>query len=183
MPSAATDILCRVLLVAVALIMSPLFAHSQEAGEAGTETATPSERPGQTGLPLPRFVSLRAGEVNMRTGPGVRYPIDWVYNRRDLPVEVIDEFDTWRRIRDWQGTVGWVHQSMLQGRRTLLVTGRRLLRREPRDDAVGLAWVEAGVIGELGDCERAWCEVEVGGFAGWLKSDEFYGTYRRDAGQ
>jgi SH3-like domain-containing protein len=81
---------------------------------------------------LPRFVSLRASEVNLRTGPGIRYPIEWVFKRRDLPVEVVDEFESWRRIRDWEGTLGWVHQSMLRGRRTALVTGEpRVLRRAP----------------------------------------------------
>ena len=68
-----------------------------------------------TGLALPRFVSLRADEVNLRTGPGVQYPVDWVYLRQHLPVQIIAEFDTWRKIRDWQGTQGWVHQSMVSG--------------------------------------------------------------------
>ena len=77
-----------------------------------------------SGLPLPRFVSLRAAEVNMRTGPGVQYPVEWVYRRQALPMEVIAEYGTWRKVRDWQGTQGWVHQSMLGGRRTLIVTGK-----------------------------------------------------------
>lgn len=135
------------------------------------------QQPGRTGLPLPRFVSFRAPKVNLRTGPGIRFPIDWVYERRDLPVEIIDEFDTWRRIRDWQGTMGWVHQSMLQGRRTILVTGaRRLLRREPGDRAEGVAWLEPGVIGGLDRCERDWCLVEVERFEGWLRRGDFYGA-------
>src|SRR5690606_9676524 len=65
----------------------------------------------ESGLPVPRWVSIRASEVNLRTGPGTSYPVDWVYHRRRLPVEVIGEFESWRKIRDWQGTVGWVHQS------------------------------------------------------------------------
>src|SRR5262245_57081238 len=85
----------------------------------------------ETKLPIPRFVSLRSGEVNLRTGPGTNYPVDWVFVRRGMPVEIIAEFDVWRKIRDWQGTVGWVHQSMLDGRRTARITGAdRELRNE-----------------------------------------------------
>lgn len=133
---------------------------------------------GRTGLPLPRFVSFRAPKVNLRTGPGIRYPIDWVYKRQELPVEIIDEFDTWRRIRDWQGTVGWVHQSMLQARRSALVTGeRRLLRAEPLSEAAGVAWLEPGVIARLERCGETWCRIEVRNFTGWLPRDEFFGAY------
>ena len=75
-----------------------------------------------SGLSLPRFISLRADRVNMRTGPGGQYPIEWLYRRRSLPVEVIAEYKNWRKIRDWQGTQGWVHQSMLSRHRTIIVT-------------------------------------------------------------
>ena len=74
-----------------------------------------------SGLPLPRFVSLRADEVNMRTGPGVQYPVEWVYKRQGLPAEIIAEFGTWRKVRDWQGTQGWIHQSMLSGKRNFII--------------------------------------------------------------
>ncbi len=164
--------------VLIALLWATPVLRAEEPQTLENETTTRPSRPGRTGLPLPRFVSLRAGEVNLRTGPGVRYPIDWVYRRRHLPVEVIDEFDTWRRIRDWQGTVGWVHQSMLQGRRTILIVGeRRLMRRDPRDDAPGLAYVEPGALGTLGTCGGDWCEVEIEGFIGWLRRSEFFGVY------
>jgi len=136
------------------------------------------QRPGRTGRPLPRFVSLRASKVNLRTGPGARYPIDWVYQRAGLPVEIIDEFDTWRRIRDWQGTIGWVHQSMLQGRRTVMILGeRRLMRRRPDPQAPGVAYLEPGAIAALESCEGLWCELSAGGFRGWLEAAAFYGLY------
>src|SRR5262245_34959241 len=70
-----------------------------------------------SGLPVPRFASLRSDEVNVRTGPGTRYPVDWVFKRKFMPVEVVAEFENWRKIRDWQGASGWVHQSLLTGRR------------------------------------------------------------------
>ena len=136
----------------------------------------------QTGLPLPRFVSLRADEVNVRTGPGVRYPIDWVFQREGLPVEITAEFDTWRKIRDWEGTEGWVHQSLLSGKRMVLITGAtRTLRREPRDDSAAVAHAEAGVVGELEACRQNWCRIEIRGFEGWLRMGEFWGVYVNEA--
>jgi SH3-like domain-containing protein len=132
----------------------------------------------ETKLPIPRFVSLRSNEVNLRTGPGTTYPVDWVFVRRGLPVEIIAEFDVWRKIRDWQGTVGWVHQSMLDGRRTARITGaERDLRSEPAEAASIVAQLEPGVIGRLLECEAAWCEIETEGYRGWLRRDDFWGTY------
>ena len=132
----------------------------------------------ETKLPIPRFVSLRSNEVNLRTGPGTTYPVDWVFVRRGLPVEIIAEFDVWRKIRDLQGTVGWVHQSMLDGRRTARITGaERDLRSEPAEAASIVARLEPGVIGRLLECEAAWCEIEAAGYRGWLKRDDFWGTY------
>ena len=131
-----------------------------------------------TGLPVPRFVSLRSAEVNVRTGPGTRYPVEWVFVKRDIPVEITAEFDTWRRIRDWEGTEGWVHQSMLSGKRAIVVLGDvRTLRRAAGDSAGGLAKVEPGVAGKLLHCQASWCEVNVGGYRGWLQRSEFWGVY------
>ena len=93
---------------------------------APTEPAKPPEaetKGSATGLPLPRFAALRSDEVNLRAGPGTRYPIDWVYKRRDLPVEILREFEVWRLIQDPDGIKGWVHQATLTGRRAFIVTG------------------------------------------------------------
>lgn len=129
-------------------------------------------------MPLPRFVSLRAGEVNVRAGPGFRYPIEWVYRRSGQPVEIIDEYDTWRRIRDWEGTDGWVHQSMLQSRRTVRVTAEDLLlRREPKSSSAAVAQIEAGAIGTVSECSEDWCRIDFSGFVGWLARDSFFGVY------
>lgn len=142
-----------------------------------------AQKGGETGLPLPRFVSLRADEVNLRTGPGIRYPIDWVYQRSGLPVEVIDEFESWRRIRDRQGTSGWVHQSMLASDRTGVVTGERRALLAERDPAAPvMAWLEPGVIVDLERCEGPWClaaafDEKERRFRGWLPKDHFWGAY------
>lgn len=147
-----------------------------QASSSGIEAA--AREIGPSGLALPRFVTLRAAKANLRTGPGIRYPIEWVYARKGLPLEVIDEFETWRRVRDWQNSVGWVHQSMLSGRRGAMVLGEgRLLRRAPEDGAPGVARIEAGVVGSLRACVGGWCLIEAKGFEGWLRQDQIYGAY------
>ncbi len=148
---------------------------------SGDKPAMAAARKG-TGLALPRFVSLRAGEVNMRTGPGVQYPVEWVYHRRYLPVEIIAEYDTWRKVRDWQGSQGWLHQSMLSGKRTVIVTGKvRNLRKNDDANSAPVARMEVGVIANLLTCPKAsgWCRVEINGINGWLRRVDFWGL-RRD---
>lgn len=133
-----------------------------------------------SGQPLPRFVSLRAGEVNMRIGPGEQYPIDWVYRRAGMPMEVVAEYYTWRRVRDWRGTEGWIHTSMLSGRRAMVVSGEvRALRTEPDPRSPVVARVEPGVFGRLRQCPESggWCLVEIAGFKGWLRRGDFWGAY------
>jgi SH3-like domain-containing protein len=135
----------------------------------------------QTALPLPRFVSLRASKINLRSGPGMNFPIQWVYQRRHMPVEVIAEYDTWRKIRDWQGTVGWVHQSMLDGSRYALITGgERALLHDPSDGAPATAKLKPGVIAGILRCQGAWCRLDAEGYKGWLKRGEFYGVYPQE---
>jgi SH3-like domain-containing protein len=134
-----------------------------------------------SGLPLPRYASLRADQVNLRTGPGVQYPVEWVYQRQNLPVEIIAEYRTWRKIRDWQSTQGWVHQSMLSGGRSVIVTGkRRSLRSTADTKSAAVAEIEAGAIAELAECPTGggWCRVEAENIKGWLRKVEFWGAYR-----
>jgi len=130
-----------------------------------------------TGLPVPRFVSLRADKVNLRTGPGLRYPIDWVFQRRGLPVEVMDEFNAWRKIRTWDGTTGWVHGVMLDSTRTARVLGAqpRVLLSDPGPRGNPVAMVQPGAIGTLGTCRAAYCHVDFGRHAGWLRRAQIYG--------
>jgi len=136
-----------------------------------------------SGLPLPRFVSLRASKVNMRSGPGVQYPVEWVYQREHLPMEIIAEYGTWRKVRDWQGTQGWVHQSMLAGKRTFIVTDAvRTIRSRTDRQSQAVARIEPGVIGRVLGCpsESGWCKVEAAGREGWLRRNEFWGVYRHE---
>jgi SH3-like domain-containing protein len=133
------------------------------------------------GLPVPRFVSLKSNEVNLRAGPGQRYPIEWVYKRPGYPVEITAESDLWRQIRDIDGTTGWVYHSLLAAKRTALVTGGvRTLRNEPSEEAEGVALAEPGVMVELRVCEGEWCEVDARGIVGWIKRTELWGVYAKE---
>ncbi len=151
----------------------PVLDESQVGGTADDSAAR------STNLPLPRFVSLRTDPINMRTGPGVRYPVDWVYLRRGLPVEVVAEFDTWRRINDPDGADGWIHTSMLSARRTAVVSGGlRPLRRTSEDEGDLLARLEPGVIVSIQRCPAgSYCRVDVSGVQGWIRRDHLWGVY------
>lgn len=133
----------------------------------------------QTGLPLPRFVSLRSNQVNLRTGPGFRYPVEWVYLKSDLPVEITAEFETWRRIKDFNGKEGWIYQPMLSGRRTVRIKQESLLLRAASEDALPLARIESGAIGRLMLCPAGvnLCKVEFDHFQGWIFKNRLWGVY------
>lgn len=137
-------------------------------------------RAAESGLALPRFVALRADEVTLRAGPGLRYPKVWVYQRKNLPMEVIAEFDTWRKVRDWEGSEGWVHQSLLTGARYAVITGTtRALRRDPDDNAAVVVRAQPGVILEILECRAnaPWCRLGRDTMRGWLRRDGFWGAY------
>jgi SH3-like domain-containing protein len=141
-------------------------------------SATPPAAAVDKSLPVPRFVTLRSDQVNLRTGPGEQYPIDWVFTRKSMPVEIVAEFKNWRKIRDVDGTEGWVHERMVIGRRAVLVRGQvRTLREKPAGDAEIVARAEPGVVASLMECQAAWCRVEAGGVRGWLRRDEIWGVY------
>jgi SH3-like domain-containing protein len=143
--------------------------------------ASPPDALGQagrtTGLPLPRFVSLGADEVNLRFGPGEGYPIAWILTRANLPVEIVEEFDTWRKVRLHDGDLGWIHASLLSSQRTVLVADEvRALRQTPDQEGRIVLRAEPGVIGWLLDCEGGWCRVEIEGRRGWLQRAELWGV-------
>jgi SH3-like domain-containing protein len=143
------------------------------------KAAEPEIRGSATNLPLPRFAALRSDEVNLRAGPGTRYPIEWVYKRRELPVEIQREFEVWRLVQDPDGIKGWVHQATLTGRRSFIVTGGdATLRRDAQDNAAPVAILKPGVVGHLRACRVNfdWCQVQTGDYRGFLKRSQFWGT-------
>ncbi len=137
-----------------------------------------------SGLPLPRFAALRSDEVYMRSGPGPRYPIDWVYKRRDFPVEIEREFDIWRLVRDQDGVRGWVNTQTLSPRRTAVVTGgERVMRRDGNEAAAAVARLKPGVIVRLRSCEASsdWCQTSIQDYRGWMKRGDLWGIYPGEA--
>ena len=140
-----------------------------------------------TQLTLPRFATLRATKANLHVGPGPNYPISWLLLRPGMPLEIIAEFDTWRQVRDWQGTEGWIHKSLLKGKRSFWTLGKtHELKDKPDEKAKTIAFVEAAVIGVLHECQAKWCRVEMKSAAesnksqaykGWLPRQAIWGIY------
>jgi SH3-like domain-containing protein len=135
-----------------------------------------------SGLPLPRFVSLKSDRVNLREGPSRDHRTTWVFQRAGLPVEVTAEFDVWCRIRDSEGTEGWVLHSLLSGRRTALVAPWKkgkvfTLRSQPSKEASAVADLQAGVIAAIKSCDGKWCHIGGDGFEGYMPQTELWGVY------
>ncbi|WP_010301387.1 SH3 domain-containing protein [Candidatus Odyssella thessalonicensis] len=129
-------------------------------------------------LPLPRFASIRSNKVNVHVGPGKSYPIEWTYTRQGLPIEIVAEFDTWRQIKDPDGTVSWVHKSLLSGKRTAIIKQRRRkLRSKPNKDARIIAYLEPGFIAKIKKCEKDWCQLEAKNYSGWMRKKAIWGVY------
>jgi SH3-like domain-containing protein len=149
-------------------------AHAVEATGAGQSS----------GLPVPRFVSLKSDKVNVRGGPTKDHDVAWMFTRAGLPVEVTAEFDNWRRIRDWEGAEGWVYHSLLSGKRTAIVAASR----KQKDDLLPLygnadgqstvtARLQPGVLGQVKKCNGSWCRVVGNGFDGWVQQERLWGVY------
>ncbi|MGE0226597.1 MAG: SH3 domain-containing protein [Acetobacteraceae bacterium] len=132
-----------------------------------------------TGLPLPRFASLRADTVNVRRGPGTRYPIEWVFKRRHLPVIIVREFENWRLIRTMDRVEGWVHTALLTGRRSFIVGSKRVyLYRRPQPESRRVAALDPGVIGRFVHCAQndSWCQAEAAGHRGYMLRSSVWGS-------
>jgi SH3-like domain-containing protein len=152
---------------------------------AGTAAAAPPEVPnGPSGLPLPRFASLKREPVNVRSGPTKDNDVKWVFTRSGLPVEIIAEYDNWRRIRDSDGAEGWVLHSLLAGRRTALISAPAkavddfvALRTSADKQSVITARVQSGVIATVKRCGDNWCRITGQGFDGWIEQERLWGVY------
>lgn len=141
-----------------------------------------------SGLPLPRFVTTQSSPINVRVGPGTKYDIAWNFLVSGVPVEIIQEFDTWRKIRDIEGDEGWVHQSLLDGNRAgyatpLMANGEVSMLAGRADDAGVRARLAAGVRVGISECDGSWCQVSAAqpgertSLTGWVRQEELWGVY------
>jgi SH3-like domain-containing protein len=147
---------------------------------AASAGAKPADVGSVTGLPLPRFAALRSNEVDLRAGPGFRYPIRWVYRRLGMPVEIEREFGVWREVLMPDGTRGWMHEATLNGRHDgIVMGGRHTMRQAAAATAGAVAIVEPGVILRILRCDAGavWCRVAAASFRGWLPRADFWGTF------
>ncbi len=154
------------ILIIIAVLCLPVVGHAQSTGEV-------------TKLPIPRFVSLRGDKVYARTGPGTRYPVKWVYQRKNLPVEIVNEFDTWRKVRDVDGEEGWIHQSLLSGKRYVSVNASASipLYQDRNDAARVVALVESESIFRVNECDNGWCFLSKTDYEGWIAYNSLWGIY------
>jgi len=164
--------------VLVGLLAAVLVAGQPAAARDSAPIATGSV----SGRPVPRFVSLKADRINVRSGPNKDHEVRWVYTRAGMPVEIIAEFENWRHIRDWEGADGWVYHSLLSGKRTAVVVptlkDELVPLYESADvEAAVVAKLQAGVLGSLKACSGTWCEFAGKGFDGWIRQDRLWGAY------
>ena len=139
---------------------------------------------------VPRFMTLNADKVNVRAGPGQRYPVKFIFKKEGLPVEITKEFDGWYQMCSKDGDKGWVHISLLSGKRAVIVKGSiRTLFKKPGVGAMPVVKLEPGVIASLDSCDRAcadasldrcnkvWCYLRVAGYKGWIERENIWGVY------
>lgn len=135
----------------------------------------------ESGLALPRFVSLRSNHINARSGPGARYPIEWVYMQKNAPVEIVAEFELWRQIKDWEGSKSWVHKSMLTGKRSakIITPGENNIYDKPDFKSKIIAKAEDEVVGEIKKCPASgnFCLIKFANIEGWIPKNNLFGIY------
>jgi len=173
-PASGFGVKCVRLAAAIAIIIGTMGSAVEAAGELAAGS--------KSGLPVPRFVSLKPDRVNVRGGPTRDHDVTWVYTRAGLPVEITAESENWRRIRDWEGSEGWVYHSMLSGRRTAVVKAKEKdglvpLQAKPDATAEVVANLQSGVLGTVKSCTGKWCRIVGHGFDGWVAQERLWGVY------
>lgn len=139
-----------------------------------------TQKRGYSGLPLPRFVSIKGNPVNLRQGPGTQYPALLTFRRIGWPVEILDENSNWRKIRDYDGDTGWIQANLLRGKRSVVLYQNPTaykLRKRPDDKAVITAYLQPGIIAELEECRGEWCDIRVDEYRGWIPRPSLWGVY------
>ena len=156
------------------LSLGSMLPRGVVAAHAGSEVTS--------GLPVPRFVSLKTDRVNVRGGPDKDHDVAWIYTRVGWPVEIIAEFENWRRIRDSDGTEGWVYHSLLSGKRMAAVQLKLkadlvALHAKPDAQSPVTAQLQSGVLGAIKNCNGSWCRIAGDGFDGWIEQNRLWGVY------
>lgn len=164
------------MILCVGLLMAMSLVPMRAAGAQETKLVVQG-----SGLPVPRFVTLKSDTVNMRVGPGREYPLSWVYKKKNLPVKVIAEFDVWRKIIDHEGTTGWVHSQLVTLKRYALIQSRltKLYRKADFDSPV-VAVADKGVIVELQICEAQWCRIATQDLRAFVRREDIWGILENE---
>lgn len=133
-------------------------------------------------LPIPRFASIKSNEVNARTGPTIKCPIEWVFVKKGEPVEIIAEYEQWRQIRDINGEGGWVHSSVLSGKRSVIILGKEIipLLKSPEIDNKVTAKVSPNTRCQLNKCKNNWCRISCKNYNGWVFKNILWGVYKNE---
>ncbi len=164
-------VLKLLMLLLVVGLMSPATSFAGESVDGFRSTS----------LPLPRFVSLRSDKVYVRAGPALRYPIRWIYKRDNMPVEIVEEYENWRKVRGVDGEEGWIHQSLLSGERTVLIKASAAdpvpMREGFSKSSRMVAKVEPMVVADVDKCSGGWCRIAAGGYRGWVERNFLWGIY------
>ena len=167
------------LIILITICAVPAVSNDRATSDKGDKKPINAEKKGsETGRSLPRFVSLKSSKVNMRRGPGKEFRIDWVYYRKNLPVKIIFEYLRWRKIEDFEGYTGWVHASLLSGKKSLIIIGDNVpLRERPVKDASSIAYLQRHVLVFPELCKKAWCKVEINSYSGWVDRELVWGDF------
>ncbi|MEP4197278.1 MAG: SH3 domain-containing protein [Aliishimia sp.] len=168
--------ICLAAILAASVGVAPAAASDTNLAATPVAVTAPTKGP-VTHLPLPRFVSLKAAEANIRRGPSLSHRIDWVFQRRSMPLRVTAEHGHWRRVEDKDGFGGWVHYSLISGSRTVLIKRDLLsLHQRPDPNTPVTVALESGVVAQLGKCNTDWCRVSKDGYRGWARKDALWGV-------
>lgn len=169
-----TRLFCLILTAMVLIPMGNAVAEP-------TATEVEQEQNQQSGLPLPRYASLKSDNVYVRTGPSMDYPIKWIYKREGLPVEIQQEFDAWRKIKDPDGNIGWAHKILLSGKKMALIKAEDLATAyDDTEMDKSVVKFEKGVIVGVIECQKLMCRVQFAPYKGWIEKKYLWGVYGSD---
>lgn len=163
------------------MVCLPIGCADAESGSDPSPTEIEQEQNQSSGLVLPRYASLKSDNVYVRTGPSMDYPIKWIYKREGLPVEIQQEFDAWRKIKDPDGNIGWAHKILLSGKKMALIKADDLaVAYDDTEMEKPVVKFEKGVIVNVTECQKLMCRVQFAPYKGWIEKKYLWGVYGSD---